>query len=120
MNAFKTTALAAALAACTAAGAATVTLDGTRLTIEDAWAVAEGKADVAIAPEAMRLLEDSHKLVMASAAKGQAVYGLTVGVGLNKDQKLFPPTGRSLPKCSKPRARSITTRCAPTPRVRAT
>lgn len=84
--------------ACTAAGAATVTLDGTRLTIEDAWAVAEGKADVAIAPEAMRLLEDSHKLVMASAAKGQAVYGLTVGVGLNKDQKLFTADGTLSPE----------------------
>lgn len=39
MNAFQTT----ALAACTAAGAATVTLDGTRLTIEDAWAVAKAR-----------------------------------------------------------------------------
>ena len=86
---FKMTALCAALAAAGAAGAATITLDGTSLSIEDAWKIAAGEADVAIAPEAVKLLEDSHKLVMASAAKGQAVYGLTVGVGLNKDQKLF-------------------------------
>ena len=91
---FKMTALCAALAAAGAAGAATITLDGTSLSIEDAWKIAAGEADVAIAPEAVKLLEDSHKLVMASAAKGQAVYGLTVGVGLNKDQKLFTADGK--------------------------
>lgn len=95
---FKMTALCAALAAAGAAGAATITLDGTSLSIEDAWKIAAGEADVAIAPEAVRLLEDSHKLVMASAAKGQAVYGLTVGVGLNKDQKLFTADGKLSPE----------------------
>lgn len=79
---FKMTALCAALAAAGAAGAATITLDGTSLSIEDAWKIAAGEADVAIAPEAVKLLEDSHKLVMASAAKGQAVYGLSLE-GLN-------------------------------------
>ena len=85
-------------AAAGAAGAATITLDGTSLSIEDAWKIAAGEADVAIAPEAVKLLEDSHKLVMASAAKGQAVYGLTVGVGLNKDQKLFTADGKLSPE----------------------
>ena len=60
---FKMTALCAALAAAGAAGAATITLDGTSLSIEDAWKIAAGEADVAIAPEAVKLLEDSHKLV---------------------------------------------------------
>lgn len=78
--------------------AATITLDGSNLTIEDAWTIAEGKADVAIAPEALKKLDESHKLVMASAAKGQAVYGLTVGVGLNKDQKLFTADGKLSPE----------------------
>lgn len=78
--------------------AATITLDGSNLTIEDAWTIAEGKANVAIAPEAMKRLDDSHKLVMASAAKGQVVYGLTVGVGLNKDQKLFTADGKLSPE----------------------
>ena len=58
---FKMTALCAALAAAGAAGAATITLDGTSLSIEDAWKIAAGEADVAIAPEAVKLLEDSHK-----------------------------------------------------------
>lgn len=52
-----------------AAGAGTITLDGTSLSIEDAWKIAAGEADVAIAPEAVKLLEDIHKLVMASTAK---------------------------------------------------
>ena len=95
---FQITAVAALMMAAGVVQAATVTLDGRSLTLEDAWAVAEGKADVAIAPEAVKLLEDSHKLVMASAAKGQAVYGLTVGVGLNKDQKLFTADGKLSPE----------------------
>lgn len=33
------------------------------------WKIAAGEADVAIAPEAVKLLEDIHKLVMASTAK---------------------------------------------------
>lgn len=74
---FKMTALCAALAAAGAAGAATITLDGTSLSIEDAWKIAAGEADV---------------------AKGQAVYGLTVGVGLNKDQKLFTADGKLSPE----------------------
>ena len=49
---------------------------------------------MAIAPKAMKLLEDSYKLVLRSAASGQQVYGLTVGVGLNKDQKLFTADGK--------------------------
>lgn len=94
----KTTMLAAAMFAAGSLSAATITLDGSNLTIEDAWTIAEGKANVAIAPEAMKRLDDSHKLVMASAAKGQAVYGLTVGVGLNKDQKLFTADGKLSPE----------------------
>lgn len=94
----KTTMLAAAMFAAGSLSAATITLDGSNLTLEDAWTIAEGKANVAIAPEAMKRLDDSHKLVMASAAKGQAVYGLTVGVGLNKDQKLFTADGKLSPE----------------------
>ncbi len=35
----------------------------------DAWKIAAGEADVAIPPEAVKLLEDIHKLVIASTAK---------------------------------------------------
>lgn len=81
--------------------AGTITLNGTSLSIEDAGKIAAGEADVTIAPEAVKLLEDSHKLVMASAALGLAVYGLTVGVGLNKDQKLFTADGKLSPEVLK-------------------
>lgn len=37
-----------------AAGAGTITFDGTSLSIEDAWKIAAGEADVAIAPEAVK------------------------------------------------------------------
>lgn len=86
--------MTATMIACGAVSAATITLDGSNLSIEDAWKIANNQADVAIAPKAMKLLADSHKLVMASAAQGQAVYGLTVGVGLNKDHKLFTADGQ--------------------------
>lgn len=94
---FKMSALCVAMAASGVASATTITLDGTNLSLDDAWQIAAGNADVAIDPKAVKLLEDSHKLVMASAAKGQAVYGLTVGVGLNKDQKLFTADGKLSP-----------------------
>lgn len=75
------------------AGATTVTLDGKHLTQADAWAVARGEAQVAIAPAALKHVADSHKLVMAAAVSGKPVYGLTVGVGLNKDRSLFKADG---------------------------
>lgn len=90
----KVSAMTAALILCGAVNAATITLDGSNLSIEDAWKIANNEADVAIDPKAMKLLEDSYKLVLRSAASGQQVYGLTVGVGLNKDQKLFTADGK--------------------------
>ncbi len=87
------TLLAAGLMAAGALSAASITLDGTHLTIEDAWAVAEGRAEVAIDAEALDRVKKSHALVMAAAKSGKPVYGLTVGVGLNKDRSLFSAKG---------------------------
>lgn len=93
----KTTALAAALAATLLAStgtlAKTIELDGSNLTIAAAMEIARGEADVAVTPEAKKRLEDTFTLVMAAARKGMAVYGLTTGVGLNKDKKLFDANG---------------------------
>ena len=75
------------------AASATVTLTGHDLTQEDAWKVAAGE-EVAIAPAAMKQLTDSHNLVMAAARSGVEIYGLTVGVGLNKDHHLFDAKGQ--------------------------
>ena len=88
----KTAALSVALALMSASAFATVTLDGRTLTQEAAWAAANGEP-VAIAPEAMKRLTDSYNLVMTAARQGVEIYGLTVGVGLNKDHHLFDAKG---------------------------
>ena len=71
---------------------ATVTLTGADLTQEQAWRVAKGE-DVAISKAAMKQVKDSNHLVMAAARSGVEIYGLTVGVGLNKDHHLFDAKG---------------------------
>lgn len=75
------------------ANAGVVTLNGSNLTQDEAWAIAEGKDTVAIAPEAMDRLKKAHELVLLAAKGGTPVYGLTVGVGLNKDKPLFKANG---------------------------
>lgn len=85
-------ALSLVLAAMASSALATVTLDGRTLTQAQAWAVADGE-EVAIAPEAMKHLTDSYNLVMTAARQGVEIYGLTVGVGLNKDHHLFDAKG---------------------------
>lgn len=89
----KKTLLAILVMSATCANAATITLDGSHLTQEQAWSIAEGKDTVAIAPEAMERLKKSHELVLLAAKGGTPVYGLTVGVGLNKDKPLFNAKG---------------------------
>ena len=76
------------------ANAGVVTLNGSNLTQDEAWAIAEGKDTVAIAPEAMDRLKKAHELVLLAAKGGTPVYGLTVGVGLNKGKgKIVCPAG---------------------------
>lgn len=77
--------------------AKTVTLDGKHLTIEDAVEIAQGKSDVEIDPQSRKMLDDTFALVMEAARKGMAVYGLTTGVGLNKDKQLFNADGELTP-----------------------
>ena len=88
----KSIVLATAIAAVAGTAGATVTLNGRDLTQAEARRVAAGE-EVAIAPEAMKWLADSHNLVMTAARNGIEIYGLTVGVGLNKDHKLFDAKG---------------------------
>ena len=97
-SSIKLTAMVSAMIATGFVNAATVTFDGHSLTMEDAWKVANGQAAVVIAPEAMKRLKKSHDLVMAAAVSGKAVYGLTVGVGLNKDKSLFTADGKLSPE----------------------
>ncbi len=70
-----------------------VMLTGKDMTQAQAWAIADG-AEVEIAPDALVRLEKAYDLLMESARQGKPVYGLTVGVGLNKDHKLFDANGQ--------------------------
>ena len=79
---------------------ATVTLTGADLTQDQAWRIAQGE-EVAISKKAMKQVTDSNRLVMAGARAGVEIYGLTVGVGLNKDHHLFDAKGDLTPEVRK-------------------
>lgn len=79
---------------------ATVTLTGADLTQDQAWRIAQGE-EVAISKKAMKQVTDSNRLVMAAARAGVEIYGLTVGVGLNKDHHLFDAEGDLTPEVRK-------------------
>lgn len=79
---------------------ATVTLTGADLTQDQAWRIAQGE-EVAISKKAMKQVTDSNRLVMAAARVGVEIYGLTVGVGLNKDHHLFDAKGDLTPEVRK-------------------
>jgi len=71
---------------------AEVTLDGRTATPEIIAAIAQGES-VKIAPEAMKTAENAFKVLCKAAGEGQIIYGLTVGVGLNKDRKYVDAKG---------------------------
>ncbi len=79
---------------------ATVTLTGADLTQDQAWRIAQGE-EVVISKKAMKQVTDSNRLVMAAARAGVEIYGLTVGVGLNKDHHLFDAKGDLTPEVRK-------------------
>lgn len=79
---------------------ATVTLTGADLTQDQAWRIAQGE-EVAISKKAMKQVTDSNRLVMAAVRAGVEIYGLTVGVGLNKDHHLFDAKGDLTPEVRK-------------------
>ncbi|CAI0832949.1 HAL/PAL/TAL family ammonia-lyase [Serratia proteamaculans] len=74
-------------------GLATVTLDGHSITPQIIANVADGEA-VAVAPAAIKRVTMSHKVLIESAQNGLKIYGLTVGVGLNKDRPMVDVHGK--------------------------
>ncbi|WP_394203192.1 histidine ammonia-lyase [Shewanella waksmanii] len=94
------TALALAVSSSQAMATETVMLDGQHLTQDQAWAIADG-AKVDIAAQSKTALVKAHDLLMEAARLGKPVYGLTVGVGLNKDHKLFSANGELSPEVIK-------------------
>lgn len=92
--------MATSLLLLSGAANATVTLTGADLTQDQAWRIAQGE-EVAISKKAMKQVTDSNRLVMAAARAGVEIYGLTVGVGLNKDHHLFDAKGDLTPEVRK-------------------
>ncbi|MFK4445843.1 histidine ammonia-lyase [Caballeronia udeis] len=72
---------------------ADVVLDGRSATPEIIAGIADGET-VRIAPVAMKRVEDAHTVLLEAAQDGQQIYGLTVGVGLNKDRKMVDAQGK--------------------------
>ncbi|MDB6176198.1 aromatic amino acid lyase [Paracoccus sp. Z330] len=73
-----------------AAFADDLVLDGANLTIEQVVEVARDPATgITIDATAQQRLQSGFDLVMDAATQGVAVYGLTVGVGWNKDRPAF-------------------------------
>lgn len=92
--------MATSLLLLSGAANATVTLTGADLTQDQAWRIAQGE-EVAISKKAMKQVTDSNRLVMVAARAGVEIYGLTVGVGLNKDHHLFDAKGDLTPEVRK-------------------
>ena len=61
-----------------------VVLDGRSLTIEEVVAVARERAAVELAPEALERMRETRALVERVLERGDAVYGMTTGVGARK------------------------------------
>src|SRR5579859_6788619 len=97
MQARSITALALSIAASFPLTAiADVTLDGRTATPDAITRIAQGEA-VRITPEAHERVRQSHQLLLDAARQGQQIYGLTVGVGENKDREMVDASGQLTP-----------------------
>ncbi|AUT75959.1 sugar transporter [Paraburkholderia hospita] len=76
---------------------ASVLLDGRSVTPEAIARVADGEI-VDIPASARARVAKGHDIVLAAAADGQRIYGLTVGVGLNKDRQMVDAKGQLTPE----------------------
>ncbi|CAI1507295.1 Histidine ammonia-lyase [Serratia proteamaculans] len=74
-------------------GLATVTLDGHSITPQIIANVADGEA-VTVSPAAMNRVTRAHQVLLEAAQNGLKIYGLTVGVGLNKDRPMVDVHGK--------------------------
>ncbi|HVK55257.1 MAG TPA: aromatic amino acid ammonia-lyase, partial [Burkholderiales bacterium] len=66
-----------------------IELRGDGLTLEQVGKVAQNGVKVVISPEGMARVKKGFDVVMEAARQNKEVYGLTVGVGWNKDQSVF-------------------------------
>jgi histidine ammonia-lyase len=64
----------------------TVVLDGEHLTVEEVLEVAEGRAEVRIAPSVARKVKRSRDFIEKALEQGEKIYGVTTGFGMLSDQ----------------------------------
>jgi histidine ammonia-lyase len=76
---------------------AAVTFDGRSATPEAIARVANGES-VDVPASALARVAKGHDVLLAAAADGQSIYGLTVGVGLNKDRQMVDAKGQLTPE----------------------
>jgi histidine ammonia-lyase len=72
-----------------ASEAAGIELGGGQLTIEQVAEVARQQAPISVSSDTMDRVDHGYKVVLEAALQNVPVYGLTVGVGLNKDRPVF-------------------------------
>lgn len=65
-------------------------LDGTSLTIDALAAFAHGDGKATIAPDTAKRMDSARAIVDQALASGAALYGVTTGVGSQKDFRLSP------------------------------
>lgn len=71
----------------------TIVLNGNHLSAEEVVQVASGKVKVRLDKKAMARVKRSQEALLQAATEGQKIYGLTVGVGENKDVKVLDTSG---------------------------
>lgn len=69
-----------------------VMLDGNTLNTQNIIKIANGEK-VEISKNALDRVQKSHEILLNAAKDGQKIYGLTVGVGLNKDRNFVDAKG---------------------------
>lgn len=69
-----------------------VALDGKHMSSDKITKVAQGEK-ITISKNIMKRVQTSHDILLEAARSGHKIYGLTVGVGLNKDQEMVDPKG---------------------------
>lgn len=75
-----------------ALNASSIVLDGKNILPQDIVSISNN-AEVKIDEQALKRVQKSHEVLLNAAKDGQKIYGLTVGVGLNKDKKFVNAKG---------------------------
>lgn len=83
----------------------TVTFSGAGTTVEMIAAIAGGRASVAISPAAIAAIEAAYACLLRHTEQGQAIYGVSTGLGAAVDTKLAPSAGSGQHRI--PRARAV-------------